>query len=766
MSPVRTFVVSLLLTLAQAPGLAFSQNQPVAVTGVTSGVNTATGQRPARLDINTLQNSGPQWDLYILGLLRFQSQAEGDELSYFQIAGIHGRPYIAWNGVEAVAGGVNKGYCPHNDIQFAAWHRPYLALYEQVLSGHVSDVASMYTGSNAAAYQAAAATWRAPYWDWAADPALPQVASTPNITVNGPDGQVTVPNPLWSYKWQQYPLNSNWFPTSQDRNLWGWPQTTRQPDGRGNSRINIVNSNLADVAKSLKDSVYSVLTRVTSYNTMATTASRGASFENPHNDVHTTMYAVMAYLDYSAFDPIFMLHHCNVDRYIAMWQAINYNNTFQTVAMATNGQFSTVRGSSVNGDSPLRPFYRDTNGNFHTGRSVANIAPFGYTYPEIDDWSQGKEGTRAAVIAAVNSLYGGGLAGSQPTASSSSSSSARPSSTARSATSSARASSSAPATSGAAAAGSATQGSSAPTLAPGGGGNSGVTSPIPSPIPLPIGQGPGGPPTLPGPPLGLGLGGKGKGGKGKRRGLFGRAAGYTEGASSDYQDNKSIYGGDDSAGDPTYGASAAASERAGTSASTPASTLTSSVEAAPGQPTHGGNAPSDKPTCGGYKPSAGDGPGCGASPADTKASYSVQAEVERGELDLPCTIYFYVGSRRAGRMSIPSMPTTGMTYSTFALDRFLQLSDEDAGPSANGTGYEAGNSTMVNKLQGQLRAEIKQINGSYTPVASAPSLKLQVQEREIAPPPTASQLPQIVGEAYKSEPVNPGDAKLGGLYTK
>ncbi|KAL8405674.1 hypothetical protein RB596_004511 [Gaeumannomyces avenae] len=765
MSPVRGFVVSVLLALAQAPGLALGQNQPVAITGVTSGVNTATGQRPARLDINTLQNSGAQWDLYILGLLRFQSQAEDDELSYFQIAGIHGRPYIAWNGVEAVAGGVNRGYCPHNDIQFPAWHRPYLALYEQTLSGHVSAVASMYTGSNAAEYQAAAATWRAPYWDWAANPTLPQVASTPNITVNGPDGQVTVPNPLWSYKWQQYPLNSNWFPTSQDRNLWGWPETTRQPNSRGNSQINIVNSNLADVAKSLKDSVYNVLTRVTNYNTMATTASQGASFENPHNDVYTTMYAVMAYLDYSAFDPIFMLHHCNVDRYIAMWQAINYNNTFQTVAVATNGQFSTVRGSSVNGDSPLRPFYRDTNGNFHTGRSVANIAPFGYTYPEIDDWSQGKEGTRAAVIAAVNSLYGGGLAGSQPTGSSFSSSPVRPSSTARSATSSVRTTSSAPTTSRAAAASPATQGSGAPTSAPGGG-NPGTTLPIPVPIPLPIGQGPGGPPTPPGPPLGLGLGGKGKGGKGKRRRLFRRSAVYTDEAGSDYQDSKSTYGGDGLSSDPAYGSSSApASEQAGTP--------TSSVEAAPSQPTDGGSAPSDKPTCGGGGGGYyGDGPDCGSGsgappPVDTKASYSVQAEVERGELDLPCTIYFYVGSRRAGRMSIPSMPTTGVTYSTFALDRFLQISDEDvAGPSANGTGYEAGNSTMVSKLQGQLRAEIKQINGSYTPVASAPSLRLQVQEREIVPPPTAYELPQIVGEAYKSEPVNPGDAKLGGLHTK
>lgn len=46
------------------------------------------------------------------------------------------------------------------------------------------------------------------------------------------------------------------------------------------------------------------MSTVTDYNTMATYGTSGLSFEAPHNDVHTSMYAIMTYLDYSGFDPI------------------------------------------------------------------------------------------------------------------------------------------------------------------------------------------------------------------------------------------------------------------------------------------------------------------------------------------------------------------------------------------------------------------------------------------------------------------------------
>lgn len=33
--------------------------------------------------------------------------------SYYQIAGIHGLPFLPWNSVNQTTGGANSGYCPH-----------------------------------------------------------------------------------------------------------------------------------------------------------------------------------------------------------------------------------------------------------------------------------------------------------------------------------------------------------------------------------------------------------------------------------------------------------------------------------------------------------------------------------------------------------------------------------------------------------------------------------------------------------------------------
>ena len=110
----------------------------VAIIGPQGGVNNATGQRPFRQEFSTFKNSGPAFDLYILSLQQFQQQNQSALLSYYQVTGdvplllssvwllinhegIHGRPYIAWDGVE---GPFQAGYCTHSSILFPSWHRP------------------------------------------------------------------------------------------------------------------------------------------------------------------------------------------------------------------------------------------------------------------------------------------------------------------------------------------------------------------------------------------------------------------------------------------------------------------------------------------------------------------------------------------------------------------------------------------------------------------------------------------------------------------
>lgn len=103
-----------------------------------------------------------------------------------------------------------------------------------------------------------------------------------------------------------------------------------------------------------------------------------------------------------------MLHHSNVDRLVAMWQVISYNETMFTGTANSTGQFATIENSTITSDSPLKPFF-DENMSFHTSNSVANISKFGYTYPEMPDWGMPPEARAGHVRAQVNSLFSRGV---------------------------------------------------------------------------------------------------------------------------------------------------------------------------------------------------------------------------------------------------------------------------------------------------------------------------------------------------------------------
>ncbi len=100
-----------------------------------------------------------------------------------------------------------------------------------------------------------------------------------------------------------------------------------------------------------------------------------------------------------------MLHHANVDRLYAMWQAIYYTDPVFTTVQTSRALYGTAAGF-ITADSPLRPFFaKDDHATFHTSRSVQAIRTFGYTYPEINDWSQSPSALASSVRAAVNDLY-------------------------------------------------------------------------------------------------------------------------------------------------------------------------------------------------------------------------------------------------------------------------------------------------------------------------------------------------------------------------
>jgi tyrosinase len=387
-----------------------SSSARIGVTGVKSAV-WGSGKRASRKGINGLQRAGgPAWDLYIQALAAFQAVPESQQNSYFQIVGIHGLPYVSWNGVGQVAGG-GGGYCPHGEITFPSWHRPFLALFEQALCNHAARIAATYKGSDKAKYVNEAKYCRIPYWDWAADPKLPGATTTQYITVKTPSGKKSIRNPLFSYRFQKFPFTYANFGGT----IGQYSQTLRCPstnDRNAVSQLGVVNQNLARDAGYLKDSVYLTFTRSNDFVTMSNDGSGGYNFEAPHNNIHNDIgcgnpTGHMTNLGWSAFDPIFWLHHANVDRLIAIWQGIHPSEyTFGGTYRTNSARYGVAAGTSFSATTGLKPFYRPDKKNFWTSSTAKSTKAFGYTYPEIRDWEMSSTELQRSLISKVNQLYG------------------------------------------------------------------------------------------------------------------------------------------------------------------------------------------------------------------------------------------------------------------------------------------------------------------------------------------------------------------------
>lgn len=86
------------------------------------------------------------------------------------------------------------------------------------------------------------------------------------------------------------------------------------------------------------------------YSTFSCTSPGGTTgivnnIENIHNTIHNCVggYGHMQYPDVAAFDPVFWLHHANVDRIVAMWQVLN-PDSYVVPTVNTWGSYYESRG--------------------------------------------------------------------------------------------------------------------------------------------------------------------------------------------------------------------------------------------------------------------------------------------------------------------------------------------------------------------------------------------------------------------------------------
>ncbi|KAK6337225.1 hypothetical protein TWF718_010006 [Orbilia javanica] len=370
------------------------EKDPFVVTGA-GNTNTKPRFCAERRDLVKLQKELPDtFNLLVLALEKMMGTVNSP-MSYYALSGIHGAPFVGWPDVKEKGQSTTLGYCSHNSVIFATWHRPYILAFEQTLYRHARAIVRRNFTATAARtkYVKALQHLRWPYWDWSdstTQSSIPKALMDEMITVqypNGKGGEVakSIKNPFYSYTFKTG--ENDIFKKGKAFEYLG--KTARRPESSGS------NESMSDAAdnamrsgyETRRKQTYNALTSVISFNNFAN------ALEKLHNDVHMAVggMGVMGLISYAAFDPVFWLHHNNIDRMLAIWQAANPGK-YLTADTASSSYMRRVTADDKDDlDTPLYP-WKHPNGKVWTSNDVKDVTAiwdYGYGYPEVPCYFSG-----------------------------------------------------------------------------------------------------------------------------------------------------------------------------------------------------------------------------------------------------------------------------------------------------------------------------------------------------------------------------------------
>jgi tyrosinase len=194
--------------------------------------------------------------------------------------------------------------CRHNSWFFFPWHRMYLMRFERIVQHHLGDD-----------------TWSLPYWDYT-DP--------------DDDEAHTLPEPF------RHPSGGN--PLFLDRNPGineGEPIDLFLCDARPALRV-------PDFALPGEDPRPTFGGDVVQ-DVRPNANGRGSLETTPHGTVHGAVGGAMGFFDTAALDPIFWLHHCNIDRLWQVWLDLGagHADPAESTWLGTTFEFYDVDGERV-----------------------------------------------------------------------------------------------------------------------------------------------------------------------------------------------------------------------------------------------------------------------------------------------------------------------------------------------------------------------------------------------------------------------------------
>lgn len=226
-----------------------------------------------------------------------------------RICGIHGLSFNPFDKqilcptnsriVSQITGIGEPQYCPHGVKHFLIWHTIYLLEFEFILNKYNQSKLTDEFISLPWLNVASIGDDVEGNYDF---------MSEPNITIHFDSQIITIPNPLIGGK-----IYRNFTEQKTKRNGYLKTKTKNQRNLMEITQMQLNNILLITNYESLSS---------TDIPKKRTTIVNTISLETPHGTIHTSVGGSggsMSSISTAAHDPIFWLHHCNIDRYFYNW---------------------------------------------------------------------------------------------------------------------------------------------------------------------------------------------------------------------------------------------------------------------------------------------------------------------------------------------------------------------------------------------------------------------------------------------------------------
>jgi len=261
----------------------------------------------------------------------------------------------------------NYVFCAHAWPGFLIWHRVYVRMFEKLLQKYDTEASKDKPPLGL------------PYWDWDLHNTLPQRALTPKVEVVLSGKKDSIDNPL---------LKGNRRP-SRDEARQG-SASTEETQRFNDSWIPLNRNDINQAHNVLSLNDYSVI----SYS-----AGKVDDLEDPHNSVHGNftnpqsddeLYD-MGDPEYAAWDPIFWLHHCNIERLHFQWIEAHPTHLPKVLEFRGDSHVDNPRpAQNIGLDSELPPF--STRKDIEDGKMFWDLdLPGTVQLSTIGDWIENKK---------------------------------------------------------------------------------------------------------------------------------------------------------------------------------------------------------------------------------------------------------------------------------------------------------------------------------------------------------------------------------------